>query len=183
MTIGTKLADLLPAIGKGRPVLGGDLKLAQKTYTSPITNVPLDALGTPGFFDRRFDPTPVAVSVGKEQTAPCTSASAQSVVLPITAAKLGDDVVITTAPGEVFSNATNTIKEKSTTAVVFPFAQINDALVYMPQSFEINPVGQQGLGFAFGGYVFVNYEDSYAVDRCIGDGILETTLKMVSDLK
>jgi len=183
VTIGTKLADLLPAIGKGRPVLGGDLKLAQKTYTSPITNVPLDALGTPGFFDRRFDPTPVAVSVGKEQTAPCTSASAQSVVLPITAAKLGDDVVITTAPGEVFSNATNTIKEKSTTAVVFPFAQSNDALGYMPQSFEINPVGQQGLGFAFGGYVFVNYEDSYAVDRCIGDGILETTLKMVSDLK
>jgi hypothetical protein len=39
----------------------------------------------------------------------------------------------------------------------------------MPQSFEINPVGQQGLGFAAGGFLFVNYEDSYAIDRCTGD--------------
>ena len=101
----------------------------------------------------------------------------------MTVARLGSDLVITTAPGEVFSNATNTIKEKSTDAIVMPFAQTNDALGYMPQSFEINPVGQQGLGFAFGGYLFVNYEDSYAIDKCVGDGILETTLAELIALK
>ena len=52
----------------------------------------------------------------------------------------------------------------------------------MPQSFELNPVGQQGLGFAAGGFLFVNYEDSYAIDRCVGDMALETTLKLVRDL-
>ena len=50
-----------------------------------------------------------------------------------------------------------------------PLAQANDALGYMPQSFELNPVGQQGLGFVAGGYLIVNYEDSYAIDRCFGD--------------
>jgi hypothetical protein len=63
--------------------------------------------------------------------------------------------------------------------VTFPLAQANDALGYLPQSFELNPVGQQGLGFAFGGYVFVNYEDSYAIDRCFGDMTLETTLDLL----
>ena len=61
----------------------------------------------------------------------------------------------TTGAGEEFSNLTNTIKEKNAGKVTFPLAQVNDALGYMPQSFEINPVGQQGLGFAFGGYLFV----------------------------
>jgi len=180
--IGTRLADLVPPVGSGRPVLGGDLRLAQTTYRSPLTNVPLDALGTPGFFDRRFDVMPHAVNVGENENAPCTSGSPQSVVVPVTAAKLGSELVITAAPGEVFSNLTNTLKEKSTQAVVLPFAQSNDALGYMPQSFEINPVAQQGLGFAFGGYVFVNYEDSYAIDKCIGDGVLETTLDTLDAL-
>ncbi len=52
----------------------------------------------------------------------------------------------------------------------------------MPQSFELNPAGQQGAGFAANGYVFVNYEDSYAIDRCVGDMALETTLKLVREL-
>ncbi len=181
--IGTKLADLLPLPGKGRPVDDTDLRVKQVTYRSALTNVPLDALGTPGFFDRKFDPLPVAVSVGENPNAPCTSASPQSVELPVTVAKLGDDIVLTTGPGEEFSNLTNTIKEKAAGKVVFPLAQVNDALGYMPQSFELNPVGMQGLGFVAGGYVFVNYEDSYAIDRCVGDGVLETTLAALTALK
>ena len=123
------------------------------------------------------------VAVGENPNAPCVSAGPQSVELPLTVAKLDDDVVFTFAPGEVFSNLTNTIKEKNTDQVVFPIAQANDALGYMPQSFEINPVGQQGLGFVAGGYVFVNYEDSYAIDRCVGDNVLETTLSQLTALK
>jgi hypothetical protein len=61
-----------------------------------------------------------------------------------------------------------------------PLSQANDALGYMPQSFELNPVGQQGLGFVAGGYLIVNYEDSYAIDRCFGDMALETTHDLLS---
>ena len=63
-----------------------------------------------------------------------------------------------------------------------PLAQANDALGYMPQSFELHPVGQQGLGFVAGGAVFVNYEDSYSIDRCVGDMVLETTLDLWNSL-
>jgi hypothetical protein len=149
------------------------------TWRQPATNVPLSALGHPGFFDRQFDDVPASVSVGKSETAPCTSASAVSVEVAAAALRIGDDLAITTGPGELFSNLTNTIIEKSPARVTMPFGQANDALGYMPQSFELNPVGQQGLGFVAGGYVFVNYEDSYAIDRCFGDMALETTLDLL----
>jgi hypothetical protein len=179
--IGTKLADLLPEVGAGQPITDTQVRVAQTTYQSAVTNVPLDALGTPGFFDRKFNPAPVVVNTGEEpSTAPCTSASAQSVDIPITVAKIGSQLAFTTGGGEEFSNLTNTIKEKNPGKVTFPLAQVNDALGYMPQSFELNPVGQQGLGFFAGGYLFVNYEDSYAIDKCVGDGVLETTLALLT---
>jgi hypothetical protein len=183
-TIGTKLGDLLPEIGAGRPVTDTTLKVAQGTARSALTNVPLSALGTPGLFDRKFDPAPAVVRTGKNPAnAPCASASAQSVELPYSAARIGNDIVLTAAPGEVFANYTNTVKEKNAGRITFPLAQANDALGYMPQSFEINPVGQQGLGFAAGGFVFINYEDSYAIDRCTGDLMLEETLKLLAEVK
>jgi hypothetical protein len=178
--MGTKLANLVPVRGRA---VAGPLRLQRTLVTSPITNVPLDLLGTPGFFDRKFSPLPAYVSVGENETAPCTSASPQSVEIPVTVAKLGEGLALTFSPGEVFSNLTNTIKEKNAGKITFPVGQANDALGYMPQSFELNPVGQQGLGFAFGGYLFVNYEDSYAIDRCIGDSVLETTLAQLGALK
>jgi hypothetical protein len=48
-----------------------------------------------------------------------------------------------------------------------------------PQSFELSPVGQQGLGFVAGGFLIVNYEDSYSIDRCFGDAVLEKTLSLL----
>ncbi|HVE64730.1 MAG TPA: hypothetical protein VNB94_13140 [Mycobacteriales bacterium] len=181
---GAGLAALIPGIGKGRPVDKTAVRIAQVTATSALTNVPLTALGTPGFFDRKFSPTPALVRTGKEpDMAPCISTSPQSVELPITAARIGDDIVFSAAPGEVFSNFTNTVKEKNAGRVTFPLAQANDALGYMPQSFEINPVSQQGLGLIAGGYVFVNYEDGYAIDRCVGDLMLEQTLSLLTEVK
>jgi hypothetical protein len=76
----------------------------------------------------------------------------------------------------------NTIKEQSPALVTMPMGQSNDALGYMPQQFELNEVGQQGLGFAIGGVAFVNYEDSYAIDRCVGDMVLETTIGLLGGL-
>ncbi len=181
---GDGLAALIPAVGRGRPVDNTTVKIAQITTSSAATNVPLTSLGTAGLFDRKFSPLPALVSTGKSpDTAPCVSSSPQSVELPITAARIGNDIVLSAAPGEVFSNLTNTLREKNTGRVVFPLAQSNDALGYMPQSFELNPVGQQGLGFFAGGYFFVNYEDSYAIDRCVGDLVLEETLALMDEIK
>ena len=173
------LAALIAGIGDGRLVESPDIKSSRTTWVHPTTNVPLTALGTPGLFDREFVSSPAEVRTGKEpETAPCASASASGVELPVSAARIGPDLAFTAAPGEIFANVSNTLKEQSGADVSFPLGQAGDALGYMPQSFELHPVGQQGLGFAVGGFVFVNYEDSYAIDRCVGDAVLENTLDL-----
>jgi len=176
---GPGIAALIPPVGGGEAVTTPTVSATQSRWLHPVTNVPLSALGLPGFFDRQFEPGPATVSEGKGEEAPCTSTSPVAVQLAASAIRIGDRLAITTGPGELFSNLTNTIKERSPAAVTLPLAQANDALGYMPQSFELDPVGQQGLGFAIDGYVFVNYEDSYAVDRCIGDVVLEETLDLL----
>jgi len=176
---GPGIAALIPPVGGGEAVTTPTVSATQSRWLHPVTNVPLSALGLPGFFDRQFEPGPATVSEGKGEDAPCASTSPVAVQLAASAIRIGDRLAITTGPGELFSNLTNTIKEKSPAAVTLPLAQANDALGYMPQSFELDPVGQQGLGFAIDGYVFVNYEDSYAVDRCIGDVVLEETLDLL----
>ena len=110
------------------------------------------------------------------------SASAFTVELPNTAVRIGNQFALTAAPGEIFSNVSNTIKEKSG-VITMPLAQANDALGYMPQSFEMSPVGQQGLGFFAGGVLIVNYEDSYAIDHCTGDKVLESSISMLDALR
>ena len=181
--MGTSLAGMVPDIGDGTVLTDTDLRVVQDTWKQPTTNVPLTALGVPGFFDREFLPEPSSVSPAKNATAPCVSASAATVELPATAVRIGDAFALTAAPGEVFSNLTNTIKDRSRAAVTMPLAQANDALGYMPQSFELHPVGQQGLGFVAAEVLFVNYEDSYAVDRCVGDMVLETTLTLLDSIR
>lgn len=176
---GRGLAGRIPAVGAGTPVARPDVSAKRATWRQPATNVPLTALAVPGLFDRQFDAVPASVSVGKSPTAPCTSAAPVSLEVAAAALRLGDDLAITTGPGELFSNLTNTIIEKSPARVTMPLAQANDAIGYMPQSFELNPVGQQGLGFFAGGFLIVNYEDSYAIDRCFGDMALETILGLL----
>jgi hypothetical protein len=177
---GPGIAALIPPVGAGEPVTSPAVSVAQARWTHPVTNAPLSALGLPGFFDRRFVfDRPAAVSEGKADTAPCSSTSPVGVELAASAIRIGDRLAITTGPGELFANLTNTIKERSTAAVTLPLSMANDALGYIPQSFELDPAGQQGLGFALDGYVFVNYEDSYAIDRCIGDAVLEKTLALL----
>ena len=57
-------------------------------WEQPATNVPLTALGFPGFFDREFLQTPSTMQTGKSpDTAPCLSASAVRPRLPATAAR------------------------------------------------------------------------------------------------
>jgi hypothetical protein len=177
-----ELAGLIAGIGEGNRVDSPDIKTARTTWTQPVTNVPLTALGAPGFFDRQFEQTPSSVQTGKDGGQHCQSAGPTSAEVAAGAARIGDELALTTSPGEIFSNLSNTLKEKSGAAVTFPLGQANDALGYMPQSFELHPAGQQGLGFAVNGFVFVNYEDSYAVDKCFGDMALETSLSLLDQL-
>jgi hypothetical protein len=182
--VGTRLVDLLPAVGGGTRLDSTDVRYAQTIWNHPATNVPLNALGLPGFFDREFVQAPTTINTGKNpETAPCTSASAVGVEMPANAMKIGNQFALTTSPGEIFSNVSNVIKEKSGAVVTMPLAQTQDALGYMPQQIEINEVGQQGLGFFAGGFLIVNYEDSYAIDRCIGDAALEKALGLVRGIQ
>jgi hypothetical protein len=179
--MGATLAGLVPETGT--VLTDTNLRIEREVWKQPATNVPLTALGFPGFFDREFLAEPSTIQTGKSpDTAPCLSASAFTVELPATAVRIGTQFALTAAPGEVFSNLTNTIKEKAG-VVTMPLAQANDALGYMPQSFEISPIGQQGLGFVAGGVLIVNYEDSYAVDRCLGDKVLESSISMLNTLR
>jgi hypothetical protein len=177
------LAGLVDKVNQTHRILNPDIRTTRTTWRQPATNVPLTALCRPGFFDRQFDQTPANVSVGKSSQAPCVSASPVSVEVASSAARIGNEFALTASPGEVFSNLTNTLKEKSGAAVTMPVGQANDALGYMPQSFELSPVGQQGLGFAVDGVAVVNYEDAYSIDRCYGDMALETAIGLLSGLK
>ncbi|MBC7373582.1 MAG: hypothetical protein H7323_06290, partial [Frankiales bacterium] len=56
LQIGKSLANVIPAVGSGRPVDDTTVKVSQQTAISALTNVPLSALGTPGLFDRKFQP-------------------------------------------------------------------------------------------------------------------------------
>jgi hypothetical protein len=180
-SMGAGLAQLLPAVGGGTPVASPDVKVAQTFWAQPVTNAPLGTLGAGGFFDRRFDKgTPGAVEVAKKDwNVPCRSASPISVRTQATAARIGG-VVVTASPGEIFSNFSNTIEERSSITAL-SIGQANDALGYMPQSFETDDKARQGGGFAGAG--FFEYEDAYSIDRCFGDMALMTTLNMLEGLK
>lgn len=175
--IGRGLADLIPAVGRGRPVRGGDVRVLQTFWDQPVTNSGLLALGAPGFFDRPFQPVPAAVRVGKDERRPCTSAAPVSVRTAVSVARLGD-LWITGAPGEQFANLTNTIKERAP-GIALTLSQVNDGLGYVLQSFEQDPAGRQGLGFT--GTV-AEYEEAYSLDACFGDMVLETILDMIGRL-
>ncbi|HEV2062087.1 MAG TPA: hypothetical protein VGR12_04475, partial [Solirubrobacteraceae bacterium] len=180
------LAALIAGTGSGDQVEQPDIRTARTTWAQPVTNAPLTALGAPGFFDRKFLQSPAAVRTGKNPDKfQCTSASTVSVEVAASAARIGDEVAVSAAPGEIFSNYSNTMKEQSRSKLTLPLGQANDALGYMPQSFEMSPVGQQGLGFVgeFQGYAFVNYEDAYAIDRCFGDKALETSIGLLNGLR
>jgi hypothetical protein len=179
------LAGRIAATGNGDPIEEPDIRTARTTWLQPVTNAPLTALGAPGFFDRQFSNSPSTVRTGKDPDKfQCTSSAPISAEVSASAARSGDELALTAAPGETFSNFSNTLKERSGAKVTMPLGQANDALGYMPQSFEMNPVGQQGLGFVGErqGYLFVNYEDSYAIDRCFGDMAQETSIDLLDGL-
>ncbi|MFP5225155.1 MAG: hypothetical protein ACLGH3_06355 [Actinomycetota bacterium] len=177
-TKGEGIAATLDAdLGSGTLITNPDVRTAKRYWDQPVTNGPLAALGGGGFFDKPFA-GPASISVGKSGAKPCRSASPVSALVSVTAAKIGP-VVVTAAPGEIFANFSNTIEERSPVTAL-AIGQANDALGYMPQSFESDVTARQGTGF-IGGGVF-EYEDAYAIDTCFGDAALVYTLELLGAL-
>ena len=173
------LADLLPPIGEARTVDAPDVRSAWLMWDQPLTNAGLAGLRAGLFFDRTLDGDPATISAGKNPDKPCTSASPISVRTSATAVKIGDDLVITGGPGELFSNLTNTIKDRSVGAIALPLANVNDGLGYIMQSFEADPAARQALGFTDAP---VEYEEAFGIDACFGDMVLGTTLGLLDQL-
>ena len=177
--MGQKLAGYVPPMGTGSAVSTPDVRVKQEFWNQPVTNTVLGSLGATGFFDRTFNQTPAEVRAGKSAQRPCTSASPISVRTSITAAKVGS-LWITGGPGELFSNLTNTIKERNPEGVTLPLGLVNDGLGYIMQSFETDHLGRQGTGFV--GAPLAEYEDAYSIDHCFGDKVLETTIATLGQL-
>ena len=177
--MGRDLAGYVGPMGSGTVVAEADVRVKQAHWNQPVTNSVLGALGVAGFFDRTFNQTPAEVRAGKSAERPCTSASPISVRTAVTAAKVGS-LWITGGPGELFSNLTNTIKERNPGGVTMPLGLVNDGLGYIIQSFETDHLGRQGTGFV--GDPLAEYEDAYSIDHCFGDKVLETTIGLLGGL-
>ena len=187
--MGARTAELLPEQGEGTIVPSPDVQVRQTFWDQPVTNIPLGALGAGGFFDRPFS-GPAVVEAGKSDVKPCRSASALSAHVSAVAARIGPpqvadapaapDFIIASAPGEIFANYSNTIEEQARLGAM-AIGQANDALGYMPQSFETDHTARQGAGFV-GADVF-EYEDAYSIDACFGDMSLESTLSMIAEMR
>jgi hypothetical protein len=179
-SMGASLAAVLPA--SGTLVTNPVVSVKQERWDQPVTNIPLGSLGGAGLFDRPFS-GPASVSAGKSTGKPCVSASPVSAHVAATAARIGG-VYVTAAPGEIFSNASNTIEERGGITAL-AIGQANDALGYMPQSFEFDAPTQQGPGFVqpeVNGGDFFEYEEAYSIDRCFGDMTLATQIKLLRQL-
>lgn len=176
-TKGKGIGERIPPIGSGTKVSNPDIRVRRTFWDHPVTNGPLGALGGGGFFDKPFG-GPATISAGKSSQAPCRSASPVSARVSVSAMKIGP-VVITAAPGETFANFSNTIEERSPITAL-AIGQANDALGYMPQSFESDHSAREGLGFV--GKPYFEYEDAYSIDACFGDAALENTIALLNSL-
>lgn len=187
------LVQLLPDVGSGPQITGPlDVRSTMRTFDQPATNVVLGAGGVSGIFDRPFEPRPSAISISKDSLRPgdearpqdihgphkrCNSASPLTVNSSVSVARIGPidgGLLITGGPGELFSNYTNTIKEKNLGGITFPLSLVNDGLGYIMQSVETDHVARQAVGFVNG--PISEYEDAYSIDACFGDHALEQTL-------
>jgi len=84
------------------------------------------------------------------------------------------ELEIAFAPGEIFSNIAEVVKEKTDrSAVTMVLGQTNDALGYIIQSFEYddsaNAVTQYGTQTG-------EYEEVFSIDHCMGDHVLQSLL-------
>ncbi|MGH7819231.1 MAG: hypothetical protein ACREQ9_05615, partial [Candidatus Binatia bacterium] len=103
----------------------------------------------------------------------CLSAG-PTIITTAGAHRIGD-FVVAFAPGEIFSNVAEVMKERADrSAITMVLGQTNDALGYIIQSFEYD---LQGNVLTEYGTTTGEYEEVFSIDRCFGDHVLETMLE------
>lgn len=195
--------DVARSIRSGSRVTSNDMIAASKDIEHPaMTNPGLLTLASVGLFDREFTPPtlgagPPAVyywskkgelsSSGEdndpepagESTRGCVS-SGVTIKTVAGAHRIGS-LIIAFAPGEIFSNVAEVVKERvDWSEVTMVLGQSNDALGYIIQSFEFDVLANAATEY---GTQTGEYEEVFAADRCIGDHVLETILEASEELR
>ena len=171
---------------------GGDeltsnyIEAQAKVISHPITNGPEFALGAIGAFDREFIPgTQGADGPGtygwSKQGNPargCNTAGPIQIRTPVAGYRIGE-LNVFTGPGELFSNMTEVVKSNARTGLqTMVFGNANDSLGYIIQSFEYDRLGGVATDNTVG-----EYEETFALDPCFGDHVLDEILKINASLQ
>jgi hypothetical protein len=184
-------------ITRGGRVLDDNTIVAAKApFMHPGTNAAETGGAIAGLIDREFTPnTDGAAGPGAyESSAPgafvarrCVSAAPVNVRTEVTGYRIGDLTVLT-APGEIFGSIATVVKSQlrrnaTSGGETMVFGQTQDSLGYIIQSYEVDPAGglvsnvdTQGNGD------IGEYEEEFMLDRCFGDHVLETMLRLGREL-
>ncbi len=171
----------------GSRLASNDVTAVSAEITHPVTNAVLAGLGVAGLLDRDFSPGPAAGLAGayewrKHPSSPrgCVTASPLTVKTEVSGFRVGELTVLTT-PGEIFSSISLVLKSKARHAAdrggqTMVFAQVQDSLGYVIPSYEVDVLG--GLLEYVPEVELAEYEETFMVDRCLGDHVLDTALQV-----
>lgn len=187
----------------GTVLTSSEMGAAVQDITHPTQSNPgLTTLAVVGLFDREFTPgTPGGGPPGTyywskrgelsssgedndaeprgETTRGCSSTG--PTVRTTTGAHRIGDFVVAFAPGEIFSNIAEVVKEKAdASSVTMVLGQTMDALGYIIQSFEFDSTTNAATEFGTG---TAEYEEVFSIDRCFGDHVLEAMLESTQALE
>lgn len=169
----------------GHRLTSSEIASVEREITHPVTNWTLGAVALTSLLDREFfagdggQPGGVHYSARPDtgMTRPCVSASPTAVTTQLTALRLGE-LTLVTAPGEIFSGISLVAKAKLRQLAyqggeTMVLGQAQDSLGYIIQSYEVHP--PHGLGTGAG---LIEYEETFMLDDCFGDHVLETMLDL-----
>jgi hypothetical protein len=174
----------------GHRMVDNEVVAVSETIEHPVTNWLEAGLGVAGLLDRDFLPGDAAGVAGAYQWAKsgdhgrlrgCATAGPLTIKTEVSGYRVGDLVVLT-GPGELFSNMSQVVKSRARRNALgggqaMVFAQMQDSLGYIIQSFEVDPIG--GVTTYAG---VAEYEETFMLDRCFGDHVLDTQLSIIPRL-
>jgi hypothetical protein len=186
--------DFAGAIGTdiargGHVLTTNDIASVDAEVVHPVTNWSETALSLTNLLDREFfgddGGQPGGAHYGSRggtgQLRPCVSAAPFAIKTQQTAMRIGE-LTLVTAPGEIFSGISLVAKAKLRAGAfdggqTMVFGQTQDSLGYIIQSYELYPPA--GVSAGTGG---IEYEETFLLDRCFGDHVLETMLGLGDQL-
>jgi hypothetical protein len=174
----------------GHRLVDNEIVAVTETIEHPVTNWLEAGLGVAGLLDRDFLPGDAAGAAGtyrwskggdQAQLRSCATAAPLTIKTEVSGYRVGDLVVLT-GPGELFSNMSQVVKSRARRNALgggqaMVFAQMQDSLGYIIQSFEVDDAG--GVTTYAG---VAEYEETFMLDRCFGDHVLDTQLAIIPRL-